>query len=102
MDGYSISAGGTTKEEARAKFIEKLKAEESGVKQTPTTFGEFVMFYFERFRRRRVTNETYTRDLLRVKKHILPVFEKMKLSSITPNICQTFIDGFTESGKTAK
>lgn len=100
MDGICISAGGTTKEEARKRFIEKLNAVESGVTPTPTKFGEFIKFYFENFRKRKVVEQTYLRDVARVKKHVLPVLGEMCISAITPSICQNLIDGL--SGKTAE
>lgn len=102
MDGICIHAGGTTKEEARARFIEKLKAHESGVSSTPTLFGEFLMFYFENFRKREVTPCTYRKDMERVKKHLLPAFGKMRLANITPAACQKFFDGIMGKGKTAE
>ena len=100
MDGICISAGGTTKEEARKRFIEKLNAVESGVTPTPTKFGEFIKFYFENFRKRKVVEQTYLRDVARVKKHVLPVLGELRISAITPSICQDLIDGL--SGKTAE
>lgn len=100
MDGICISAGGTTKEEARKRFIEKLNAVESGVTPTPTKFGEFIKFYFENFRKRKVVEQTYLRDVARVKKHVLPVLGEIRISAITPSICQNLIDGL--SGKTAE
>lgn len=100
MDGICISAGGTTKEEARKRFIEKLNAVESGVTPTPTKFGEFIKFYFENFRKRKVVEQTYLRDVARVKKHVLPVLGEMRISAITPSMCQNLIDGL--SGKTAE
>lgn len=102
MDSINVSAGGTTKEEARQRFIEKLKAIESGTSQTPVLFGEFIMFYFENFRKRKVVEDTYKKDLERTKKHILPVFGGMKLASITPSVCQEFIDKFADKQKTAE
>ena len=102
MDGVNVSAGGTTKEEAREKFIEKLKALENGSPQTPVMFGEFLMFYFENFRKRKVVKDTYKKDLGRAKKHILPAFGGMKLASITPSFCQEFIDKFADKQKTAE
>lgn len=102
MDSINVSAGGTTKEEARQRFIEKLKAIESGTSQTPVLFGEFIMFYFENFRKRKVVEDTYKKDLERAKKHILPVFGGMKLASITPSVCQEFIDKFADKQKTAE
>lgn len=100
MDGICISAGGTTKEEARKRFIEKLNAVESGVTPTPTKFGEFIKFYFENFRKRKVVEQTYLRDVARVKKHVLPVLGELRISAITPSMCQNLIDGL--SGKTAE
>lgn len=100
MDGICISAGGTTKEEARKRFIEKLNAVESGVTPTPTKFVEFIKFYFENFRKRKVVEQTYLRDVARVKKHVLPVLGEMRISAITPSMCQNLIDGL--SGKTAE
>lgn len=101
MDGINVSAGGTTKEEARQRFIEKLKAVESGVKPTPTTFGEFIHFYFENFRKRKVSEKTYRCDLSRVNTHLIPAFGTMKIADITPAMCQAFLDKFG-STKTAE
>lgn len=102
MDNINISAGGTTKEEARQRFIEKLNALEHGVKTTPTKFGDFIEFYFENFRKRKVAENTYKTDYDRVKKHILPALGEMRLSAITPSVCQAFIDKFSDRGKTAQ
>ena len=102
MDDINISAGGTTKEEARQRFIEKLNALEHGVKTTPTKFGDFIEFYFENFRKRKVAANTYKADYDRVKKHILPALGEMRLSAITPSVCQAFIDKFSDKGKTAQ
>lgn len=102
MDDINISAGGTTKEEARQRFIEKLNALEHGVKTTPTKFGDFIEFYFENFRKRKVAANTYKADYDRVKKHILPALGEMRLSAITPSVCQAFIDKFSDRGKTAQ
>ena len=102
MDNINISAGGTTKEEARQRFIEKLNALEHGVKTTPTKFGDFIEFYFENFRKRKVAANTYKTDYDRVKKHILPALGEMRLSAITPSVCQAFIDKFSDKGKTAQ
>lgn len=60
MGGLCISAGGTTKEEARAKFIEKLNAGETQKKSEK--YKDFCLFYFEKFRKRKVSAETYRCD----------------------------------------
>lgn len=102
MDGYNLSASGTTKAEAKARFIEKLDAREHEVDLPPAKFGEFIKFYFEKFRKRKVATETYEKDLSRLNKHILPALGGMKLTAITPAALQKFIDGFAEHGKTAE
>ena len=102
MDGPCISASGTTKGDARARFIEKLNALGSGVKVTPTKFGDFIKFYFENFRKRKVSEKTYKNDCNRVKKHILPGLGEMRISNITPAVCQAFLDKYADMGKTAE
>lgn len=102
MDGIIISAGGRTKEEAKLRFIEKLNKSEIKEKKPPVLLGDFIKFYFETFRKRKVTESTYKKDVDRVKKHILPALGNLRLSAITPSICQSFIDTFSDKGKTAE
>ena len=54
--GYNISASGTTQEEAKERFIEKLHLIDSGIEQynVPTTFQGFAIYYFENYRKRKV------------------------------------------------
>ena len=103
MDGINISASATTPQEAWKRFVKKLRTDkEETTKPAPPLFGDFLMFYFENFRKRKVAPETYEKDLSRAKRHILPEFAKMKLAEITPSVCQNFIDRYTERGKTAE
>lgn len=95
MDGVNISAGGTTVEEARKRFIEKLNEPKEKV---ATTYREFCLFYFEKFRKRKVSPETYRHDLARSKNHIFPMIGDKPLSAITPTDCQNVLDALTEKG----
>ncbi len=102
-DGYNISASGLTIAEAKVRFIQKLNNAQNGIKppapDIPKTFGKFAMYYFENFRKRKVKSTTYAKDLVRLKKHILPVFGNMNIKDIIPQQCQKLIDDILISGK---
>lgn len=102
--GYNISASGITIEEAKENFIKKLQLIENGRKiengkRTPTTFEKFALYYFENFRKRKVTERTYKTDLYRLKAHLFPRFGNLRLKDITPEMCQKLIDELTKVGK---
>ena len=105
-NGYNISVSAKTLERAKERFIEKIceldgsPANENGI---PTNFHEFSMYYFEKFRKRRVVAGTYNADLGRYKKYIQPRFGKLHIRSVTPLMCQQIIDDLTAKklGKTA-
>lgn len=100
MDGISISAGGTTKTEARERFIEKLNALETRGAEpaVPVALEAFSLYYFEKFRRRKVSPETYRLDMSRCKKHIFPALGAKNLHTVTPSDCQDLLDGITAKG----
>ncbi len=102
-NGYNISASGVTLAEAKVKFIQKLNEPQGGTRpaapNVPKVFDKFAMYYFENFRKRKVKNTTYAKDLVRLKKHILPIFGSMNIKDITPQQCQTLIDDILNSGK---
>ena len=100
MGGLCISAGGTTKEEARAKFIEKLKVLESGEapRGVPSSVEQFALYYFEKFRKRKVSELTYRLDMARCKNHIFPQLGEKPLHAVTPSDCQDLLDGLTRRG----
>lgn len=104
-DGFNISACGKTKELAKANFLKKLQKitpnerhhdERDGV---PTTFTSFARFYFERFREKKVTAETFEKDFGRVKRYLFPYFEERPLRTITPTTCATIIERVAGEGK---
>lgn len=101
-NGLNISASGTTIERAKERFIAALRRIESGdgVKQTkiPTSYKEFCLYYFETFRKRKVTELTYYHDMSRCRNHIFPVIGGMALKAITPSDCQSMIDDLRSRG----
>ena len=65
------------------------------------TFGEFALYYFERFRWRKVKATTKRTDLSRFNCHISPEFAEMRLTDITSEHVQNVIDGLSDRQKTA-
>ena len=100
--GYNISAAGRTIEIAKARFIDRLKKIDADNKRKisaiPTGYKDFCLYYFEKFRKRKVTEMTYRCDLQRCKNHIFPALGDMELSEITPSDCQELLDRITEQG----
>lgn len=85
--------------EAREQ-AERKKTTDSGI---PLTFHEFMQYYFERYRVRKVAESTLTNDKYRYKNHILPAFGSMPLDQVTDDLLQNFIDDKSvDSLKTAK
>lgn len=92
--GYNISVSALTLEDLKTRFIEVLHNTENnqGKPKIPKTFDEFAMFYFENFRKRKVTQRTYETDLRRYKKNILPILGNTPINKITPTDCQEVLD----------
>ena len=92
--GYNISVSTNNLTDLAQKFIEALHAAELGetAEKVPTTFHEFSMYYFENFRKRKVTAGTLRGDLNRYKNHLHPYFGSISLKKITPSQCQALID----------
>ena len=100
-NGYNISASSTNLNEAKKKFLAKTVPEEiikyHSHPQFPIVnldhnFEVFTQYYFEKFRKPKVSEDTYYKDLNRLKNHILPRFGKLSISQITPSHCQDLID----------
>ena len=101
-NGYNVVVSDVNLENAKKKFIEKLKTAEKVVKNTsriPTTFNSFAMYYFENFRKKKVAEITYKIDLRRYKNHLLPYFNEKQLNRITSLECQTLIEKHTNCGQ---
>ena len=122
--GYYIVATSNDLEEAKRKFIEKLHAADelkrqqdiakvTGIPVTPspllkqpeevngvpTTFDKFADYYFEKFYKRKVCDETFRVTLSNYKNHVLPHFGNMRLSSVTADKCQQLLDCLIEQDK---
>lgn len=107
-EGYNVTASGITKEIARARMLEKLrkaKPTEKEEQQTiPQTFHSFAMYYFEKFRKERITPKTYKSDMHRYTKYLQPRFKDIQLKKITPSTCKDILDTVLAQGhsKTAQ
>ena len=101
--GYNICACGTTMDGAKARFIEKLREIDRGEKVViPTKFGEFLRYYFEKYRKKKVSAQTYRKDVNRIKNHVLPAIGDMPIGRITPSDIEDILDKFGHTGKTAE
>lgn len=99
-NGYDISACGKTIELAKAKMIEKMKTAkpkptERSAYDVPTKFQPFAEYYNEKFRKRKISEETFYKNNNRLQKHIYPIIGQMEIKQITPNVCQDILDSLT-------
>jgi integrase len=101
--GYSITACGKTIALAKTNFIKKAKTAQTKGKETettiPDTFTSFTIYYFEKFRKPKVSAQTYYNDENRLNKHLFPFFKEKKIKKITPSDCQTIYDNLRGQGK---
>lgn len=100
-DGYNVTATAKTLEECKAKFLAKLKEADKQLKTegSKTLFKNFAIYYFETFKKRKVSEATYKADCSRLNNNILPRFGDKDLKAITPGECQEFIDDLIAQGK---
>lgn len=82
-------------------IADKLDRNALPAPQNGKTFGDFALYYFERFRWRKVCAETKRVDLCRYNAHIAPALAEMRLAEITPEHVQKVIDGLRDRQKTA-
>ena len=100
-NGYDISASGKTKAEAKAHFIEKAKVAKPKQQKTntvPTTFEGFTQFYFETFRKEKVSETTLQLDTQKYRNHIQPILGSIHIKSITPGHCKRVLDNLLDKG----
>ena len=101
-EGYNVSASGVTKELAKAHMLEKLRKAKPQYKDgreiIPETFHSFAMYYFEKFRKERVTPKTYKGDMQRYQKYLQPTFGERELKRITPSLCKDVLDKVKAKG----
>lgn len=82
-------------------IADKLDRNALPTPQSDKTFGEFALYYFDTFRKRKVTPKTMSNDMSRYNTHISPVFGQMPLSAITPEHVQKVVDSLYDRQKTA-
>ena len=102
-DGYNVTATAKTLDECKKKFLQKLKDADKQnkrkIKQNSTIFGNFAIYYFENFKKRKVVEETYKTDLRKLNCYIMPFFKNKELNKITPMDCQNLIDKYVSESK---
>lgn len=105
-NGYNIEVTDKNLETVKAKFIEKLKTAEKVEKKisvkgsgTPLTFNAFAHYYFDNFRKKKVTKDTLRGDMCRYEKYLKPYFQEKLIKNITPGECQQLLDEIAEAGK---
>lgn len=113
-NGYNIAVSSNNITTAKEKFIRAVNQlatqphgrpkspapEAESVCGIPTAFDAFASYYFENFRKRKVSDLTFTNDMYRYNKHIKPTFGDMNIKDISPSFCQKFLDGFAAKGMT--
>ena len=101
-DGYEISGSGTTIELAKKRFIEntrKAKPKNRLENLIPESFESFANYYFENFRKEKVSALTYKTDLGRYKIYIRPFFKNKQIKDIIPNDCRELLNEIKKQGK---
>lgn len=106
-NGYKIETSSTDLQKAKKKFlemttatnIEKYRVSGSRQQTVPTNFKKFALFYFENYRKKKVSEQTYTCDFNRLNRHILPKLARYDLNSILPNDCQSLLDKLMQQDK---
>lgn len=103
-NGYNISVSATTEEEAKRRFLEKIKEEtpQNGFfPAVPKKFHEFAVYWFENFHKRKVKETTFKESMRLYQRHIREAFGIYPIKSIPPAYIQKFLDRFADRGKTA-
>ena len=106
-NGYCIITSSTNLQKAKEKFLAKTTPTEINKYyvgkinkvEDCRTLKEFALFFFEKHRKEKVAAQTYKCDLNRINKYIFPAFRDMNIRQITPDKCQTLIEGIQAEGK---
>ena len=104
VNHQKINVSSNNLETAKQKFITKLYEVKSGIVKTkndsiPSTFDKFANYFFEKFYKRKVCEETYRVAMSNYKNHVLPHFGDVRLNSITADKCQNLLDSLIEEDK---
>ncbi|MBQ2702179.1 MAG: hypothetical protein IJF64_04230, partial [Clostridia bacterium] len=103
-DGYNVSACGKTIERSKQNFLEKLQTAKPKERDyfgfdVPRTFHAFSTYYFETFRKEKVKEKTFKKDMLRYRKYLQPYFKEIPLSKIHPGQCRDLLREVNQIGK---
>ena len=77
-------------------FLKHPKENNTGI---PKTFNAFAQYYFQNFRKKKVAERTFVKDMERYRTHILPTFKETPIKNITPGDCQKLLDKLSAEGK---
>ena len=101
-----ISVSAKTLSELKARFIEKLKnyvvQEDNAAPVIPRSFDGFAMLWFEKFHKRKVSEQTYDHDIKLYRRHIKAKFDKLSVKDVHAVMLQDFLDNAPGTGKTAR
>lgn len=99
-NGYNVCASATTIEEAKQKFIEKLKEVDSKKALTaiPTKFDAFAQHFFENYYKEKVVKSTFQNVTVIYKNHIKNYFKNADIRQIHPIDCKKMLDAIKAKG----
>ena len=100
--GYDISADGVTLQKAKENMLRKLQSaqpKKNFEAEIPTAFNSFALYFFETFRRNKVSSQTYKNDFHRYTHYLQPYFMETPLKSITPSSCKRILEDVQKDGK---
>ena len=115
FQGYMTENGvkhyvyGSTREEVARRILLYLKHGAPKIKKrrpqttnaygVPETFNAFATYYFENFRKKRVSEKTFYSDMGRYNKYLKPYFKETPIKKISPKACQSLIEDISAQGK---
>ncbi|MDY6367289.1 MAG: hypothetical protein SPL13_02075 [Clostridia bacterium] len=87
--------------EEKLKILVKkgIKKKNKSPYNVPTEFVAFTEYYFNTFRKRLVTSETFRADQNRFNNYIKPKFKNRSIRTISPKELQDIMDNIVNSGK---
>ncbi len=77
----------------------RKKKEATVYNGVPVNIDNFTTYYFEKFRRKKVSPQTIYNDVRRYETNIKPFFKNKPLKKISPGECQDLLDKLNGQGK---
>lgn len=99
-NGYNVCASATTIEEAKQKFIEKLKTAEKtqALQAAPTNFDDFAQYFFENYYKEKVAPTTFRSVQCTYKNWVESQLKNADITKITPIDCKQLLDEIKAKG----